>query len=250
MNLIVWHELCASCPLWLHLTTETRLPSGRQGVHLRTQRFSFKEFFKHLAILNKGFCRIDYSFRQKSMLMFKFLLLVFIASVDFSSAIGQSAGEAITVNMKKLHGFTGTWKAKTTFHLRNGGTTTETGTYKIKWTLDSSYLHWEIELENDSTKRRRFMLILMTFNRDSSRYEVNYFYARSAMKVFEIGSLNNDNEFLTSAFVPMEDGQHDEYVRTITSFIAPDTLQYLHFSRFDYEKTERKDFEAILTRMN
>ena len=90
----------------------------------------------------------------------------------------------------------------------------------------------------------------MTFNNDSSRYEVNYFYARSAMKVFEVGELNEGNEFLTSAFVPLEDGQHDEYVRTITKLINSGKMHYLHFSRFDYEKTERKDFEAILTRIN
>jgi len=62
--------------------------------------------------------------------------------------------------------------------------------------------------------------------------------------------LNNDNAFLTAAFVPLEDDQHDEYVRTITKFIFKDQLRYLHFSRFDYEKTERKDFEATLTRAN
>jgi len=184
------------------------------------------------------------------MLMLKFLGLVIMAAAGFSSAVAQPASEAINVNMKKLQPFTGRWDARTAFHLRNGGTATETGTYRITWTLDSSYLQWDIELQNDSTKSRRFMLILMTFNPDSSRYEVNYFYARSAMKVFEIGNFNNDNEFLTSAFVPLEDGQQDEYVRTITRLISADKVQYTHFSRFDYEKIERKDFEAKLTRVD
>jgi len=182
--------------------------------------------------------------------MLKFFLLALAATTFFSFARAQSPSGLRKMNMRKLGGFVGVWNAKTIFHLRDGRTTTETGIYNVSWTLDSCYQQWNLELQNDSTNRKRSMLILVTFNPDSSRYEVNYFYASSAMKVFEIGKVNSDNEFLTTAFVPLEDGKHDENVRTITKLITADKIQYLHFSRFDYEKEERKDFEANLTRMN
>ena len=150
--------------------------------------------------------------------------------------------------MKKLNGFVGTWNAKTIFHLKDGKSMTETGTYRVSWTLDSCYQQWNLELQNDSTKKKRYMMILMTYNNDSLRYELNYFYAGWPIKVFETGTLNSDNEFLTSAFIPLEDGKHDEHVRTITKLTTPGELHYQHFSRFDYEQTERRDFEAALTR--
>jgi hypothetical protein len=181
--------------------------------------------------------------------MFKVLLLAVVASNITCFANAQSAADTIKLNMKKLQSFAGTWQAKTIFHLRDGTTAKETGKYKISWTLDSCYLQWDIALQNDDSKKQRHMLILMTFNTDSARYDVNYFYAGWSMRVLEAGILNNDNEFLTTAFIPLEDGVHDEYVKTVTRFTTPGNMHYVNFSRFNHEKTERKDFEASLTRL-
>jgi hypothetical protein len=181
--------------------------------------------------------------------MLKLLVFIVVGSTFSDVADAQTAGEIIKVHMKKLQDFVGTWKAQTTFHLRAGRTRTETGPYQVSWALDGRYQQWNLELQNDSTQKTRFMMILVTFNNDSSRYEVNYFYAGWPIKVFETGILSRDNSFLTSAFIPLEDGKHDEYVKTITKLISSDQIEYLHFSRFDYEKAERKDFEAKLTRV-
>src|SRR5215467_8109905 len=109
--------------------------------------------------------------------MLKLLLLILAGITFFSSTSAQSPSVLIKVNMKKLDGFVGIWSAKTIFHLKDGKTTTETGSYNISWTLDSCYQQWNLELQNDITKRKRYMMMLVTFNPDSSRYEINYFYS-------------------------------------------------------------------------
>jgi hypothetical protein len=56
-------------------------------------------------------------------------------------------------------------------------------------------------------------------------------------------------EFRTRAFIPLEDGVHDESVRTITSLKDPDRVVYRHYSRYSHEEAERLNLEITLTRI-
>jgi hypothetical protein len=150
----------------------------------------------------------------------------------------------VKAKMRELAGFVGTWDARTTFHGRNGTPDShEVGTYTISWALDSTYLQWTISLG------RRSMLILLTYNPVSARYEQTYFYNGSALRVFETAEYDSvAREFRTVAFIPREDGVRDEHVHTTTKFLADTAIIHEHFSRYSDQSTERNDFSATLRR--
>jgi Protein of unknown function (DUF1579) len=153
--------------------------------------------------------------------------------------------------MRALAGLVGVWDAQTVFHEKDGKTPEhrEIGTYTISWALDSSYLQWDLSLHaRDNPAHTRHMMILQTYNPDSSRYEQTYFYKTSAMRVFETGTYDTvAREYRTAAFIPLEDGTRDEQVRTITK-IGSDTVVYTHYSRHSNEPAEWNDFSAALVR--
>jgi hypothetical protein len=137
--------------------------------------------------------------------------------------------------MRDLSGLVGTWDAHTSFD--------EVGTYTISWALDSTYLQWHLALG------KRSMMIMLTYNPDSARYESTYFYNRSSLRVFETGAYDPAaHEFRTEAFIPREDGVRDEHVRTITKFFGDTAITYTHFSRYSDQAAERNDFSATLRR--
>ncbi|HYJ38908.1 MAG TPA: DUF1579 family protein [Chitinophagaceae bacterium] len=182
--------------------------------------------------------------------MFRVIIL-FIASITFVKAThAQSRADTIKLKMKKLQSFIGIWEANTTFHLRDGKTNDEIGTYTISWALDSTYQQWNLELENETSQKKRYLMMLVTYNTDSSRYEVNYFYNGSPTRIFETGTVTDRSEFLTSAFLPLSDGKQIERIRTVTRMTSANTMEYELFSRLGHEQAERRDFEARLRKLS
>lgn|GEM_PF-6147139 len=154
--------------------------------------------------------------------------------------------------IKLLQPFAGNWSAEVKLHARDGRTFYESGTYQVSWILDSTYLQWHAYLNSKSnSKRIRNFMILMTYNPDSANYENLYIYRGSPMKVFEKGNFDPANmQYITTAFIPLEDGVHDEHVRTITKISGDHNhISYVHYSRYSNESAEILDFEAELKRM-
>ena len=179
------------------------------------------------------------------------VIILFIASFILVKAThAQTKADTIKLKMKKLQSFIGIWEANTTFHHRDGKTNEEIGTYTISWALDSTYQQWNLELENETSQKKRFLMMLVTYNTDSSRYEVNYFYNGSPTRVFETGTVTDRYEFLTSALLSFSDGKEKEHIRTVTRMTSANTMEYELFSRIGHDQTERRDFEARLRKLS
>jgi Protein of unknown function (DUF1579) len=170
-----------------------------------------------------------------------------------SSLMAQTPSRAsvIKAKMRDFAAFVGSWDARTVFHEKDGKTPEyhEVGTYTISWALDSAYLQWTIALHGrDDPARGRSMMIMLTYNPDSSRYESTYFYNRSAMRVYETGTYDPAGRvFRTAAFIPLEDGVHDERVRTVTTLGGDSVITYTHYSQHSDEPAEWNDFSATLS---
>jgi hypothetical protein len=193
------------------------------------------------------------------------MLRLWIACVSLLVALAPHGADAqvreqaavIRQKMLMLAPFVGTWSATTVFHRRDGSMPEygEVGTYEVGWTLDSTYLAWRITLHDkdasaQTAPRTRSMLIMMTYNPDSLRYESIYFYNGSSLRVFETGDYDGAGRALrTVAFIPLEDGMRDEHVRTITAIQSNGDVAYAHYSRYSDEAAERNDFSALLHRM-
>lgn len=81
------------------------------------------------------------------------------------------------------------------------------------------------------------------------RYDGTYFYSRWALQVTEAGEYDAAaHEFRTVAFIPKEDGVHDESVHSIMRLIDRNRIEYQHFSRHSDEAVERMDVSFALTR--
>lgn len=177
------------------------------------------------------------------------LTLMFICAAFRTAAAQPENAEDIRRNMAYLKPLIGNWDASADFHLADGGTARRRGSYKIASVLDDTYLQWDVTLwsENDPSRRHSF-LIFITYNPATKKYDCTYFYSRSALRVTETGEYDNERkQFRTSAYVPLEDGVRDENVRTITT-IADNSVNYVHYSRYNDEKNERMDLEIRLTR--
>jgi hypothetical protein len=180
-----------------------------------------------------------------------FISLLLALITTSSAAQNRAKASLIREKMRALRPFVGSWSAATVFHERQLGVaeTKEVGTYAISFVLDSTYLKWEILLRRTDNGRVRSMMILLTYNPDSVRYEGNYFYNGSPLKVFEVGEYNSAREQLrTTAFIPREDGIRDENVRTVTT-VDPTRIVYEHYSRHSDEPAEWNDFSAVLRRV-
>jgi Protein of unknown function (DUF1579) len=129
----------------------------------------------------------------------------------------------IKEGMKKLAPLIGKWDSVWRFRDKDGNVTEQIGTYAISSVLDDSYLKWEVEHHpRDNPKRCHSFIIFTTFNPRSNHYDETYFYSRWALRVTETGEFDDQaREFSTKAFIALEDGVHDENVRTITNLKDP-----------------------------
>lgn len=150
--------------------------------------------------------------------------------------------------MSRLEPLVGKWDAAATFHDADGSTE-EVGTYSIRPVLDDTYLEWQVELHHKGDpKRSHSFIVYLTFNPTTNHYDATYFYSRWALRVTETGEWDEaKREFRTRAFIPLEDGVHDENVRTSTSLKDPARIVHKHYSRYSHQKSERMDLEITLT---
>lgn len=178
-----------------------------------------------------------------------FTVLLLAAAVASAQQDPAADYAKIREGLDELAPFVGDWSAVAKFH-RDSGVVEQEGIYHIDWALEQTYLQFTVELHRkEDPSRHHGFVIYLTYNPASKRYESTYFYTRWALRVTETGMYDAaSHQFRTSAFVPREDGVHDEHVRTITDFSNPDRIVYTHYSRYSNEKTERKDLEIILTR--
>jgi hypothetical protein len=158
---------------------------------------------------------------------------------------------AILSNINHLAPLVGTWKAVAEFHERDGTLRYNDGTYEIAPVLEGTYLKWEVALHRrEDPKRRHSFWIFTTFNPQSGEYDETYFYSGWALRVTETGEYDPQlKEFRTKAFIPLEDGERDENVRTITRLADKNKIVYLHYSRYNNEAAERMDVQITLTRL-
>ncbi len=173
-------------------------------------------------------------------------LLLFLEASAYClplSTQGQADdAQAIFKNMAYLKPLVGDWKAVMRFHSRDGRIREEIATFKISWALDNTYLKQEIARPQQS------ILVFITYNPVSAKYDSTYFYSRWALRVTETGEYDDKSkEFRTTAFIPLEDGTHDENVRTITKLGKPGEIEYLHYSRYNNESSEVMDLDIRMT---
>jgi len=170
------------------------------------------------------------------------------AAPNAASAQADNAPE-IFKNMNYLKSLVGTWDAVAEFHQRDGSLAYDLGTYNIFSVLEGTYLQWEVVLRSkDNPARQHSFLTFITYNPVTRKYDSTYFYSRWALRVTETGEYDDKTkEFRTTAFIPLEDGVHDENVRTITK-LGQDKVVYQHYSRYNNESAERMDVEIRLTR--
>jgi hypothetical protein len=175
------------------------------------------------------------------------------ALVLFATALPVFAEDAeyakIRAGVSKLAPLLGSWNTVWSFFDKDG-VTEEVGTTEVSYVLDETYLQLVVERHNPrNPARRKRMITYITYNPRSSQYDTTYFYSRWAVRVTETGEYDDeDQEFHTSALIPLEDGKRDENVRTITSFRDPNRLVHTHYSRYNNEDSERRDLEIVMRR--
>src|SRR5512141_213836 len=157
--------------------------------------------------------------RRQDRSLFRRAAVAFIAVLACLPAVGNDARDVRTISehMSHLRPLIGTWAAIAEFRGRDGSRAYETGTYRISPVLDGTYLQWDVTLRRrDDPSKVHSFLIFVTFNPTTSRYDLTYLYSRWALRVTESGDYDPaSKEFRTTAFIPKEDGVHDENVRTI-----------------------------------
>lgn len=181
------------------------------------------------------------------------LLLVLFALFCGQSAHAVDAKvQAIFLNMAKLGSLVGKWKADIDFYDRDGKLIKETADYSVHPTLDGTYLEADVSVwRNDDASKRHGFKIMTTFNPDTGKYDQTYFYSRWAIRVTETGEFDDaSQEYRTTAFIPLEDGKHDESVHTTTKFQPNGSVEYWHWSRYDNETTALMNFHAVLKKMH
>jgi hypothetical protein len=179
------------------------------------------------------------------------ILSVFVLFTTLLAPVRADDPEYLKIRegMKNLSPLIGTWDSVWKFHDKSG-VSVDVGTSSVTSVLDDTYLQWHVEHHSkEDPKHSRSFIIYTTFDPRSSRYDQTYFYSRSALRVTETGVYDDQaREFRTTAFIPLEDGIHDENVRTIISLKDPNKIVYTHYSRYNNETIERMDLEVTLTR--
>jgi hypothetical protein len=155
----------------------------------------------------------------------------------------------IREEMAKLAPFVGNWSAVALFH--DDKTITENdGTWEIRWALENTYLEFRVAMhrKGDPSHHNGFVRFI-TYNPRTQQYDCTYFYTRWAGRVTETGVYDETTkQFRTKAFVPLEDGVHDENVRTIENLSDPNKIVHTHYSQKSNEPSERMQVEFTLTR--
>src|SRR5262249_42351362 len=151
---------------------------------------------------------------------------------------GDAAGDyaKIREGMSKLAPMVGKWRAVAMYPDKDGVTEND-GTYDIRWALDETYLEFHVELhrKGDPSHHHGFV-VYVTYNPVTRHYDSTYFYTRWALRVTETGEYDAaTKEYRTKAFIPLEDGVHDEYVRTVTELKNPDKIVHTHYSRYSHQ---------------
>jgi Protein of unknown function (DUF1579) len=178
------------------------------------------------------------------------LALIVAAPLTLTRADNPAADYTrIREGISKLAPLVGKWRAVALFY--DGDKITENdGTYDIRWALEETYLEFREELHRRNDPSHHHELVLyVTYNPSNRQYDSTYFYSRWAIRVTETGEYDAvAREFRTKAFIPLEDGVHDENVRTITNLKDPNKIVYTHYSRYSNQARERMDVEITLTR--
>jgi hypothetical protein len=167
-----------------------------------------------------------------------------------TSAKAQVRSDEIKANMVVLQPLIGTWRVAATFHARNGDIELDDGTFRIASVLDGSYLQVNATLYRHGHPESAHSFIqLITFNPGTKKYDVTYFYSRSALRVSEQGQFDaTSRAFTTTAYILQEDGVRNENVRTAMQILNLHHLKYTHYSRYDNEAAETMDLEMVFTR--
>jgi hypothetical protein len=179
------------------------------------------------------------------------LSIAFACDLPIANAQADDA-QAIFDHMNQLKSLVGTWSAVAEFHQKEGSISTDIGTYKISSVLEDTYLQWDVVLyPKENPKKQHSFWMLVTYSPVTHKYDGTYFYSRWALRVTETGEYDDSTkEFRTTAFIPLEDGVHDENVRTITKLGDRNKIVYQHYSRYNNEDSERMDVVITLTRVH
>jgi hypothetical protein len=179
------------------------------------------------------------------------LFIGFVGSLYVAAQGRADDAQAILNSMSYLTPMVGTWTAVAEFRQKDGTLAYDVGTYKIFSVLAGTYLEWEVELhDKDDPSKHHSFLTFVTYNPVTKKYDSTYFYSRWALRVTETGEYDpKTKEFRTTAFIPLEDGLHDENVRTITRIRDRDKIVYEHYSRYSNERAERMNVVITLTRV-
>jgi hypothetical protein len=177
-------------------------------------------------------------------------LLIFLSPQPLLAQGRADDAGTIFRNMEYLKALIGNWNAVVRFHERDGSITEEEGSYRISSVLDGTYLEQEVEFHaKDKPGKHHSFLIFVTYNPVTRKYDSTYLYSRWALRVSESGEYDEKTrEYRTTAFIPLEDGTHDENVRTVTKLETANKIEYIHYSRYSNETEERLNLDVVMTR--
>jgi hypothetical protein len=179
------------------------------------------------------------------------LLVAAFAIASRAAAQSDADIQQIFAHMAKLKRMIGHWRATIDYHNRDGSVEKRGGDYDIRPVLEGTYLQSNVTIYrlNDPAKRHGF-ITMTTYNPQTRKFDGTFFYTKWALRVTEAGTFDDGKqELAVDAFVPKEDGVHDETVHSLTRFNRNGTIEYWHWSRYDNEKTPLMNFHAILTRI-
>jgi hypothetical protein len=191
---------------------------------------------------------------MSARLMLRALSIFAAFLVDGAALAAQGRaddGPTILRNMSYLKPLVGTWNAVAEYHQKDGSVAYDVGTYKISYVLEGTYLEWDVELhDKDDPSQHHGFLNFVTYSPVTGRYDSTYFYSLWSLRVSEIGKYDDKaKEFTTEGFIPVEDGVHDENVRTVTKIGDSNKIIHEHYSRYSNETTPRLDLVITLTRV-
>lgn len=178
----------------------------------------------------------------------KYLILLFLFVAITGNSIAQKSLTTLRQNMSTLASLPGTWHVTANEISPDGKKTALHGTYVISWALDSTYLRIAATLEEDVSLKKRGFECLVTYNPDSSQYELSYFYTRQAFRVFERGTWNAQSKIMTTRGTLVFGGGGRYYVHTELDFTNKNELTWNSWAKTKPEQKEFPDWEATIRR--
>jgi hypothetical protein len=148
--------------------------------------------------------------------------------------------------MRKLAPFVGRWRAVAIWP----DNTENDGIWDIRWALENTYLEFRVAMHRrGNPSHHNGFVRFITYNPRTQQYDVTYLYTRWAGRVTETGVYDDATRQLRSkAFIPLEDGVHDENVRTIEDLSNPNKIVHTHYSQKSNEPKENLQVVFTLTR--